>query len=135
MSKREAWGAKKGFTLVEALVALAVFAIGLTALVPMVVSQIRGNEDAAVRTEALAFAQERIEELRVLPYQNLAAEVPGNDTIGVGGIYTREWAFIDAPPALAGDGNDLSRIRVTVKWQLPRGGERAITLVTSRASY
>lgn len=125
-----------GFTLLEVLIAAAVFAVGLAALIPLVVNQTRGNEDAGARTEAVAFAQEKIEELRALPYAALTA---GNDT-SPDGVFTRQWVFLPVN-LLAGDTDavtgdaDLSRVGVTVTWTPPRGGARSFTLITSRARY
>jgi len=122
----------RGFTLVEALVAMAIFAIGLAGLMPLVISNVRANDAAAVRTGAVAVAQEKAEEMRALPYDALLAMAAGTETVDT--VYTRSWDF-PATPALAGDGNDVRRVAVTVAWDLGPRGAGSVTLVTSKARY
>ena len=122
-------GARAGVTLVETLVALAVFAIGVASFAPLIVSTVRANDAAAVRSQAVGFAQERVEALRVEPFDALAA---GSDVPAQG--FDRRWGFLP-PPSLAGDGGDLRRVFATVSWSLPGRGSGTVTLVVSRARY
>lgn len=59
-----------GFTLIEALVALLVFTIGILATVSMQISSLHGNSIARHNTEAGAVASSAIEGLRGLPYDH-----------------------------------------------------------------
>ena len=122
----------EGLTLVELVVAVAVFGLGLAALMPMVVGTVRANDVAAVRSRAVALAQEKVEDFRALQYEEVLAVAAGAETLG--GIYTRSWQPL-AVPALAGDGNDLRRLAVTVSWNLPGRGAGGVTLLTARARY
>jgi prepilin-type N-terminal cleavage/methylation domain-containing protein len=122
----------RGFSLVEALVAMAVFSVGLTALMPLAISQVRGNDEASVRSEAVALAQEKLEELRALPYATLHSLIPGADSVPP--LHERAWGFLPAT-VLPGDEQDLKRVYVTVTWNLRQGGSRSVTLVTSKAKY
>ncbi|MDW7711409.1 MAG: prepilin-type N-terminal cleavage/methylation domain-containing protein [Deferrisomatales bacterium] len=124
----------RGFTLVEALVAVAVFSVGLVSLAPLVVANVRANDEAAVRTRAVCVAQDRAEDLRGMDYpavRSLAAapSPPAND-----GVYSVELAFPPVP-AVEGDEDDLTRVRVTVRWEPARGGAREVSFVTTRARY
>lgn len=125
-------GRRAGFTLVEALVAMAIFAVGLAALMPMVVANVRANSGAAVRSRAVALAQEKAEELRATAYDAVLALAPGTETVE--GTFTRQWDF-PAVPALAGDANDLRRIAVMVDWDLGPRGAGSVTVVTTKARY
>ncbi len=125
-------GARRGYTLVETLVALAVFAIGLAAILPMVVAGVRANDTAAVRTRAVALAQEKVEALRAMPFDEMVSRVPGSETVD--GVFRRTWAFVPTP-ALPGDAGDLRRVLVEVSWSLPGRGAGSVTLVTSKARY
>ncbi|MBE0618393.1 MAG: prepilin-type N-terminal cleavage/methylation domain-containing protein [Proteobacteria bacterium] len=123
---------RRGFTLVEALVAMAIFAIGLAALMPLVIANVRANSGAAIRTRGVALAQEKAEEIRALPYDTALAMTPGTETVEA--IYTRAWSFPAVPP-LAGDGNDLRRVAVTVNWNAGPRGSGSVTFVTTKARY
>ncbi len=125
-------GARRGYTLVETLVALAVFAIGLAAILPMIVASVRANDTAGVRTRAVALAQEKVEALRAMPFDELVSRVPGSETVD--GVFRRAWRFVPTP-ALPGDGGDLRRVLVEVSWSLPGRGAGNVTLVTSKARY
>ena len=122
----------RGYTLVETLVALAVFAIGLAAIVPMIVAGVRANDAAGVRTRAVALAQEKAEDLRAMPFDEMVSRVPGSETVD--GVFQRAWRFVPAP-ALPGDGGDLRRVLVEVGWSLPGRGAGNVTLVLSKARY
>jgi type IV pilus modification protein PilV len=59
-----------GFTIIEVLIALAIFSIGIIAIAGMQLSSIRGNSSARVHTEAGTWAQDHIESLMALPYNH-----------------------------------------------------------------
>jgi type II secretory pathway pseudopilin PulG len=126
---------RAGFTLVEALVAMGVFALGLATLMPLVIANLRANDGAAVRSRAVSLAQGRAEEIRSLEYDQvlgLAAAPPAPQTVE--GIYTATVAFPGAP-ALAGDDDDLVRVLVTVGWDLGARGAGEVSFLTARARY
>ncbi|EMS80592.1 type IV pilus modification protein PilV [Desulfotignum phosphitoxidans] len=54
---------KSGFTLIEVLVAMAVFAIGILAITGMQVTSIQGNQSARLRTEAVSYASKHMDTL------------------------------------------------------------------------
>ncbi|MEW6490064.1 MAG: prepilin-type N-terminal cleavage/methylation domain-containing protein [Thermodesulfobacteriota bacterium] len=125
----------RAFTLVEALVAMAVFSVGLATLMPLVIANLRANDGAAVRSRAVSLAQGQAEELRALEYEllrTLAAAPPAPRVVG--GIYTVELAFPVAPP-LAGDEDDLTRILVSVGWDLGARGTGEVSFLTAKARY
>ena len=56
----------RGFTLIEALFAIAIFSIGILAVGSMQISAINNNASARMRTEATILASEKVEELMSL---------------------------------------------------------------------
>ena len=80
----------KGFSLVEVLIALLILAISLLALAGLMVTTARNSSFGGHMTEASTFAQDKLEQLRVSPWANVAT---GNDTrLGSTGItFTRNW--------------------------------------------
>lgn len=63
---RNRLGSVEGFTLVEALVALALLGVMLTALLPSFVQNIQVNTQSELRTDAVAVAQVEMDRLRAL---------------------------------------------------------------------
>ena len=61
-----------GFTLIEVLIAMGIFSIGILAIATMQLSSVNGNGQARRFSEASAFAQGQIETLISIPYANIA---------------------------------------------------------------
>ena len=59
---------KRGFTLIEVLVALLILAVGLLGLASLQLSASKSNSNSSLTTRALLIAQERMEELRTAPF-------------------------------------------------------------------
>lgn len=64
-------GNQKGFTLIEILIAITVFAIGILAVAAMQIKAIQGNSFAGGMTKATNVAQNKMEELIALPFDDL----------------------------------------------------------------
>jgi len=94
----------RGFSLLEVVMAMAIFSIGILAVGSMQLWSTKNNTAGNFTTEATMLARQKIEELKVVSdIDDLAS---GNDTIG---IYRRSWV----PADITGT---LSRITVTVEW-------------------
>lgn len=80
----------KGFTLLEMLIAMIILCVALLGLGQMMLLSITGTSFGNKVTEATTFAQDKMEELRTVDWNNLE---DGNDTIvGSQGIqYRRTW--------------------------------------------
>ena len=82
----------KGFTLLEVLVALIILSFALLALAGLMVTTTKNNASGNHVTEAATFAQDKLEELRAVKWENL---IDGNNTDQQGGStginYTRNW--------------------------------------------
>jgi len=82
----------KGFTLLEVLVALVILSFSLLALAGLMVTTTKNNASGNYVTEAATFAQDKLEELRAVKWENL---IDGNNTDQQGGStginYTRNW--------------------------------------------
>jgi len=107
-----------GFTLIEVLIAITIFAVGLLAVAAMQTSAIRMNSTAGKLTNLSTWGMDKIEELSALPYNNpwlqAAGNPPGTDTDGnthreVSGDYTISWTVIDDNPATS-----IKNISITV---------------------
>ena len=61
---------EQGFTLIEILIAITIFAIGILAVGKMQITAIQGNSRANYLTEAATIAQSKMEELISLDYND-----------------------------------------------------------------
>jgi prepilin-type N-terminal cleavage/methylation domain-containing protein len=85
--------AQHGFTLLEVMIALAIFAIGILAVSAMQINSINQNAGARMQTEATSLASDSMERLLALPYdhEQLDPDVTLNPHRMAMGAYTVEW--------------------------------------------
>jgi type IV pilus assembly protein PilV len=99
----------KGFTLIEVLVALIILSFSLLALAGLMVTTTKNNSFGSHMTEAATFAQDKLEELRVIKWESLN---DGNHTDQQGGstgiTYTRNWNVTT--------NGSLKTITISVNW-------------------
>ncbi len=120
-----------GFSLVELMIAMTIFAVGLLAVVSMQLTAIRGNSSANSLTTATAIAEGIIEEILAWSGDNPVFEVddPGrswifsesdsSESISLAGAGTFQARYaIDADYGVS----KLTRVQVTVS--RPGGGQR-----------
>jgi Tfp pilus assembly protein PilV len=121
----------RGYMLVEALISIAIFAIGFSAVATLVLSVTRNNTKGNILTQANMLARQKLEELKNTPDitdlpadPTTASDGPMNGNGDDGGIYTRTWTIQDKL------GFNTSReITVMVNWK-QRGQPRSVVLTT-----
>jgi type II secretory pathway pseudopilin PulG len=121
----------KGYMMVEALISIAIFAIGFLAVATLVFSATRNNTNGNLLTQANMLARQQLEKLKntpditILPSDPPTTTESGIDANGdPGGIYTRITTIKDIL------GFNTSRaIEVTVNWTW-RGQSRSIVFTT-----
>lgn len=112
---------QSGFTLIEVMIALVILAAGLLALATMQIVSIRSNAFSSEMTYSTMLAQQRLEILKNLPF-NDGALADGDHAlpqqiIGDKGIaYSVSWVVEDTA-------TDMKTIDLTVQWQSPRLGD------------
>ncbi len=105
----------KGFSLIEMLIAIIILSISLLALAGLMVTTTNNNSFGSHMTEAATFAQDKLEELRVTPWNNI---ISGNDVLqGATGInYNRNWN-VSVFPNPNPPPTDLQKtVNITVSW-------------------
>jgi len=95
----------KGFTLIEVLIAISIFSIGMLAVATMQITSIKVNSTAGQITDRITLAQDKLEELMALPYsspwlEDLGDPPSGTDTNGnthqeTTDGYTISWTVTD----------------------------------------
>ena len=68
----EKQGREAGFTLLEVIIAISILTVGLLAVASMQTAALRGNDAAYRVTESATWAQDRLEFLMALPYDDSA---------------------------------------------------------------
>jgi len=138
-----------GFTLLEAIIAMAIISVGILSLSGLQVSSIKGNAYAGKVTEATRLAESRIEYLTTLLYDNDADpcnpdasssthnELIDQDCSGVSGLgytvsppadhqttfgqYTLYWNIADNDIQ-----NNTKTVEVIVTWNSSLGGLKRV---------
>jgi prepilin-type N-terminal cleavage/methylation domain-containing protein len=109
-----------GFTLVEVLIALVIFTIGLLGTAALTVTVIQTNAISKRQSQAIVHAQDRLEEVRELGYSNAAAAQgteyidPATQTWAAGNAYVsyKRQTVVNADTPAAG----MTTVTVTVSW-------------------
>ncbi|MEE9332075.1 MAG: prepilin-type cleavage/methylation domain-containing protein [Methylophilaceae bacterium] len=104
--------AQQGVILLEALIAVLIFSLGVLALAGLQAAMIKNTDDAKYRAEASFVAQEVLTEVWLTGTSNLAGHIVTDDPIAQlpGGKLTV-------------DVNASRDVQVTVKWKLPGAAE------------
>ena len=117
-------GDSKGFTIIEVLLAMAIFLIGFLAVGSMQIAAVNANASARMRTSASILAGDIVEQLLRCPYESAACDLirpdyTENDPLALGahpGPAVTDW-FDDDPD---GDGPDRA---YQVRWFVANGPE------------
>lgn len=118
-----------GFTLIEVLIALAIFAIGFLAIASLQAIYINDNTSARLQTEATSMAVQVIEQLRVLPFDHAdmdPAANPHQPPAGSTNGYDVQWVVADNAPV-----NNTKTVTITVRPQniISGGSVRIRTII------
>ncbi len=129
-----------GFSLIEVMIAIMVFAVGALAVATMQGTSINGNSLGRQYTEATTLAMTELETLSALPWPNtLLTDTDGNDVAGLGygidteagndpdhktvdGVYTIFWNVADNEFV-----NDTKTVAMYVTWQ-EKGKTRSVRM-------
>ena len=133
-----------GFTLIEILIAMAIFAIGILAVLSMQVSSVNTNATAKKVTDNYTWAAQQVEEFMALPFTDPVLNdtggnffSPGQDVDGIDndadgqidepgetGYATIAWRVQENPPENGFQSKNIT-IRMT---SVGRGGAKTIHL-------
>ncbi|MFO7709691.1 MAG: prepilin-type N-terminal cleavage/methylation domain-containing protein [Desulfobacterales bacterium] len=84
--------AAAGFTLIEVMIAMVIFTVGLLAIFSMHISSIRGNAAARGVTENATVAAGKIEQLMAMPYEDAELDPTSvHQETAASGYHTITW--------------------------------------------
>lgn len=106
-----------GFTIIEVMVVIGIFAIGILAVASMQVSAFQGNRTAMLRTNAITLATERMENLVSQNYALISADSETVDNLDI------IWTVSENTPL-----TDTKTIAVMVTWN-DRGTFQNVNLI------
>jgi prepilin-type N-terminal cleavage/methylation domain-containing protein len=117
---RRARPRERGFSLIELMIALTVLLIGVSGILSMHLVSMRATAYSRHATEAAVLAEDKMEELRTIPADQIPTTLtsypyPGTvdaqGNLGPNGLYTVEWIIVWDPA-----GTGIGTQRVTVRW-------------------
>lgn len=93
-----------GFTMIEVMVAMAIFAVGILAVFSMQIRAINQNAAARMQTEATCLAAQHLELLKTVPFDHdlLSADGDLNPHQAATGAFTLQWT-VTTPTVAAAD--------------------------------
>ena len=109
-----------GLTLIETLIALAIFSIGILGVAQLQIWNMKNNTNGNITTQAMMFAQEKVEELKNVA--DPADIVDGNDAPAPN--FSRQWKTNPS-----GACANCEQLDVTVTYS-GRGQNRKINITT-----
>lgn len=117
-----------GFSIIEVLIGVSIFAIGMLAVAQMQYASVRNTTLGNIKSQATMLAHQKMEEIKATPFDDLVAnEVENNlDAQGnAGGIYNRTTTITAPAPPLDAHARE---VQVQVQWNAVHGGSRTFTL-------
>ncbi len=88
--------ASQGFSLLEVMIAIAIFSVGILGIGAIQVTSTNGNTGARIHTEEYTWVVDQIERLSALNYD--AADLVQGTRSVVQGPYTVSWTVVDDSP-------------------------------------
>ncbi len=111
---------ESGFTLIEVMLTIAIFSIGILAVGAMQVTAGLKENSASDYSIAYTLASDRIESLLLLPYNDPSLVPGGEDAaeqVGPGGKFTRSYQVVQ--------NTNTKTVNVTVSWA---NGSKSVVL-------
>ncbi len=132
---------KKGFTIIEVMIAMTILAIGLLSIGTMQITAVKGNKIAMDISRASYLAESKLEELLSMPFVNAdgvdtnsngpvgldAATTDTADRFEINGRYTVFWNIADDFPF-----NNTKTIKIIVIWR-NKGVSKCVSIRNIRA--
>ena len=115
----------RGFSIIEVVFAISIFAIGILAVTTLSISAVNSNASSRRITDATALAEDRLERLAALPYDDIKSPDPDeDDTVGA---YRVTWVVKE---------NDMldKTKTITVTVECPKGWKNTKVTISNLVS-
>ena len=99
-----------GFTLLEILIALIIFSVGILALTSLTVTATKTGSYGGRMSEAVTFAQDKLEELKANSWDKIVSGAD-QETGPTGISYTRIWKVLEK------ETRNLKTVSITIDWK------------------
>jgi type IV pilus assembly protein PilV len=113
----------RGFSIIEVVFAISIFAIGILAVTTLSISAVNSNASSRRITDATALAEDRLERLAALPYEDIKSP-DKDDTVGA---YRVTWVVKE---------NDMldKTKTITVTVECPKGWKNTKVTISNLVS-
>jgi type IV pilus assembly protein PilV len=129
MLARQGSSAQRGVVLLEALVSILLFSMGVLALVGLQAAMIKNNSDSKFRAEASYIAQQKIGMLWADPNAVLGNLEPNGTDISLSSGLPNGKRFVSQPDPV----NFPNQFKVVIQWQQPGQLQHNYTTVVNIA--
>lgn len=106
----------RGFSLIEILIAIVILSISLLALAALMATTTQNNSFGSHMTEAATFAQDKLEEFKLIPWDNIAGGADSKPYQDIPNYYTRTWNVSTLVNPTPPPNNLLKTINITINW-------------------
>jgi len=135
VAKRKREGQQSGFTLLETAIAMVVMMVGGLGIAAVFAYAIKNNNGSRDRAIAIAVAQQEIERLRAVPFNDAALNatpiIVAPVTVSNGGRnFTMRTTILNTSPSLK-----TIQIRVTPLGNSDTWASRTVLITTERAAF
>lgn len=104
-----------GFTLIEMVIGMCVFAIGVLVIITMQMRSVQGNADSMKITEATMWAVNQSEQFMDQAYDSSDLRVGAHGPVPAGNpLYSLSWEVTETTP-------NTKEVAITVHWASGRG--------------
>ena len=113
---------KKGFTIIEAMVAIFVLTLGIVAVLCLFPLSLQTRKFSEMKTVASQLAQAKIEEIAIHSYDDIPiGTIDEGQLDSPFGAYTRQLVvnYVDSDLQSSASNIGLKKIEVTVSWSSP----------------
>ncbi|MBI4743868.1 MAG: prepilin-type N-terminal cleavage/methylation domain-containing protein [Actinobacteria bacterium] len=124
---------ENGFTLLEILGAVTLLAVSLIPIMLIFYNGTFNTRATTYRNVAIDFAQQKMETIRNMSYDNItAANLPSDNPESGERTFTRTVTIVTSP---TGFDSNMKQITVTVSWTDDSGNTKSVSLTSYRSKW